>query len=71
MEKIIDSFRGNRAELIVKDESRSTAWGELAKLGVDIEYCVYLFGRFMVTGRLKDAKLIQIEQLERDGWTWK
>jgi hypothetical protein len=71
MEKIINRFSGDEVELTVKDESRSTAWGELAKLGVDIEYCVYLFGRFMVTGRLKDTKLIQIEQLERDGWTWK
>jgi hypothetical protein len=71
MKKTIDIFSGNKVKLIVKDESRSTAWGELAKLGVDIEYCSYLCGEFVVMGKLRNVKLTQIEQLERDGWTWK
>jgi hypothetical protein len=68
--KIIKAFRKTQIGLEVLSTSRQDAWTEITNLGAVVEGCDLFDDRFSCRGWL-DGGLIRIEQLERDGWTWK
>jgi hypothetical protein len=56
--------------LRVEDESRENAWTTLTNIGAKVSRCSIFSGKFTVDGEIDNVGLIQIEQLERDGWKW-
>lgn len=74
MRKLIALYDGKKRkiELIVIGNNRNDALIELMSTGKDIyvTQCSVSMGEFNIQGTLKNATLIDIEKLERDGWKW-
>lgn len=69
--KLINWYDGGLIELEVHANSREQAWTELTNVGATVTYCAKLTASdtTRAIGKL-DGNLIEIEQLERKGWTW-
>jgi DNA/RNA endonuclease G (NUC1) len=71
MQKIINKMCSHNIYLIVFDKSREAAWITLTNIGAKVDRCQKnVDGDFVVDGTIEGANLIQIEQLERNGWEW-
>jgi hypothetical protein len=71
VKKQIERLNCGKIELHVKAPSREEAWSELTNLGIFVENCfkTHFDNQMHCVGHMEGG-LIQIEQLERDGWTW-
>lgn len=69
--KLINRYSNGLIELEVQANSREQAWTELTNVGATVTHCsrLVLSGTIFAIGKL-DGGLVQIEQLERKGWTW-
>lgn len=69
--KLIESYNDGLIKLEVQANSREQAWTELTNVGATVTYCskLTLSDTIIAVGKL-DGGLVQIEQLERKGWTW-
>lgn len=67
--KLITKFYDGRLSLESYADTREQAWTTLTDIGAEVHGCNIYHGEYFVRGSLK-GNLIQIEQLERDGWTW-
>ena len=69
--KLINQYDNGRIELEVRANSREQAWTELTNVGATVTYCAKLTASdtTFAVGKLEGG-LVQIEQLERKGWTW-
>lgn len=69
--KLIKRYDRGLIELEVQANSREQAWTELTNVGATVTHCskLILSGTVLAIGKL-DGNLIEIEQLERKGWTW-
>jgi hypothetical protein len=69
--KEIKGLTNGKIELQTKSKSREMAWSELTHLGINVEGCFKtIFDNEIVCYGHMEGGLIQIEQLERDGWKW-
>jgi len=54
--------------------NREEAWTAITNTGAEVVDCAALLiageHGIRVSGKIKDASLLTIERLERDGWTW-
>ena len=64
-------YNGGLIELEVQANSREQAWTELTNVGATVTHCskIILSDTTFAIGKLNGG-LVQIEQLERKGWTW-
>jgi hypothetical protein len=72
VKKRIEDFKDGKIELHTSASSREEAWSELTNLGISVENCFktdFDNQQIHCIAHMKGG-LIQIEQLERDGWTW-
>lgn len=69
--KLITLYNGGLIRLEVQANSREQAWTELTNVGATVTYCTQMTSsnNIFAIGKL-DGGLVQIEQLERKGWTW-
>ena len=69
--KLIEDYNNGQITLKVKANSREQAWTELTNVGATVPNCskLILSDNMAAKGKL-DGGLVQIEQLERKGWTW-
>ena len=69
--KLIEDYNNGQITLKVKANSREQAWTELTNVGATVTNCskLILSDNMAAKGKL-DGGLVQIEQLERKGWTW-
>lgn len=71
IKKLITKYVSNMLCLRVEDESREVAWSTLTNIGAKVSRCSLMLSRhFIVDGEIENMGLIQIEQLENDGWEW-
>ncbi len=70
--KLINRYDRGLIELEVQANSRERAWTELTNMGATVTHCSKLIPSDTVfaIGKL-DGNLIEIERLERKGWTWR
>jgi hypothetical protein len=67
------SDRDGKSDIFLKvvAKNRELAWTEITNIGGTVIGCTLLnINQFKCNGKIENASLIQIEQLERDGWTW-
>jgi len=69
---LIKRYDRGLIELEVQANSRERAWTELTNMGATVTHCskLILSGTVLAIGKL-DGNLIEIERLERKGWTWR
>ncbi len=69
--KLINRYKDGLIELKVQANSREQAWTELTNVGATVTYCSKMTpsNNIFAIGKL-DGNLIEIEKLERKGWTW-
>jgi len=69
--KLINRYNNGLIELEIQANSREQAWAELTNAGATVTHCsrLVLSDTIFAIGNL-DGNLIEIEQLERKGWTW-
>ena len=69
--KLIRRYNDGLIELKVQANSRERAWTELTNVGATVTHCSKLtLGDITIAVGKLDGDLVQIEQLERKGWTW-
>ena len=69
--KLINRYDRGLIELEVQANSREQAWTELTNVGATVTYCARMpISDITVAVGNLDGNLIEIEQLERKGWTW-
>jgi len=69
--KLINRYSNGLIELEVQANSREQAWTELTNVGATVTHCSKpIICDFTVAIGKLDGNLIEIEQLERKGWTW-
>jgi hypothetical protein len=70
IKRLINSFALERGiRLTVIADNRDEAWKELTSWLVEVTQCNAFESKFNVQGTLMGG-VVDIEKLERDGWTW-
>jgi len=73
MKKRLNCLKGDVLDLYAVGKSREEAWTAITNIGAEVLDCSALIvpePGVRVNGQLKNASLLVIERLEKEGWTW-